>query len=109
MVRTKKNSRVASSCLISSLFLFSLSSLAASRFHLGQITQVEGEITFLNFAPPHKIENVKKEQSLETDGSYLTQDDAYMTVQLFDGSYVRLSPSSKISAEFEPVSKTMTI
>lgn len=109
MARTKTYTRIASSCLISGLILFSFTSFAASPFNLGKITQAEGEITFLNFIPPHKLETVKKDQNLQSEGSYLTQDDAFMTVQLFDGSWLRLSPNSKISMEYEPTAKVMTV
>ncbi len=109
MVRKKTYTRVAASCLIGGLLLFPLSGFTAP-FNLGQVTQAEGDITFLDFAPPHhKISNVKESTKFITDGSYLTKDDSFLTVQLFDGSWLRLSPRSKVSAEFDPTGKVITL
>lgn len=109
MVRTKTYSRVATSCLIGGLFLLPLTSFSAP-FNLGDITQAEGETTFLDFAPPHhRLSEVKTNTKFVTDGSYLTKEDAFLTVQLFDGSWLRLSPRSKISAEFDPTAKIITL
>lgn len=106
MDRKKTCSRVAASCLIS--FIFSLP-LSATTHRLGKITQAEGEITFLNFTPRLPVKEVKKSEQLLTGGSYLTQDSSYFTVHLFDGSWIRVSPRSKIFAEFDPQDKVITI
>lgn len=77
---------------------------------MGSVTQAEGEVTFLDFAPPHhKLSKVKENSKFVTDGSYLTKDDSFLTVQFFDGSWLRMSPSSKVSVEFDAVSKAITV
>jgi len=81
----------------------------AGTFNLGTITQAEGEITFLNFAPPHQVKQVKVQEILQTDGSYLTQDTSFMTVELFDGSWLRVSPKSKFTLEYLASSKTILV
>lgn len=108
MVRKKTFARNAGRCLVSCLLLFPLLAQAGT-FKLGNITQAEGEITFLNFAPPHEIINVKEKQKLLSDGSYLTQDTSFMTVELFDGSWLRVSPKSKFAIEFQPHSSAILI
>lgn len=109
MVRKKTYTRVATSCLIGGLLLFPLAGFTAP-FNLGLVTQVQGEITFLDFTPPlHKLSEVKENTKFITDGSYLTKEDAFLTVQLFDGSWLRLSPRSKVSAEFDAVAKVVTL
>lgn len=108
MVRKKTYSRNAGRCLIS-LFLLLPAFANAGTFNLGKITQAEGEITFLNFAPPHKLSQVKIKQQLMSDGSYLTQEASFMTVELFDGSWLRASPKSKFTIEFQPASKVILV
>lgn len=108
MVRQKTYSRNAARGLISLLVMLPVFSFAGT-FNLGKITQAEGEITFLNFAPPHKLLQIKKNERLLSDGSYLTQDTAFMTVQLFDGSWLRVSPKSKFTLEFQPASNAILV
>jgi ferric-dicitrate binding protein FerR (iron transport regulator) len=93
---------------ISIAILFPLNSLAGT-FNLGKITQAEGEITFLNFAPPHQLNKVSIKERLQSDGSYLTQESSFMTVELFDGSWLRVSPKSKFTLEFQPTSKVILV
>ena len=76
---------------------------------MGTITQSEGEITFLNYAPPHALNKVQKDQMLLADGSYLTQDSSFMTVKFFDDSWLRVSPMSKFSVEYQPHSSIILI
>ncbi len=83
--------------------------LIAATHQLGVITHLEGEITYLDFIKEKTIINVKEKDQLQTDGSYLTHDDAYFNVHLFDGSWLRLNPKSKISLEFNPETKELTI
>lgn len=108
MDRTKTLARATGRCLIALSFTLSLS-LQAAGHKLGRITQIDGEVTYLNFMPPHALKQVKMKNHLLDDGSYLTQDNSFFTVKLFDGSWLRVSPKSKISAEFEPATKTLTI
>ena len=108
MDRTKKITRNSICCLITTLILWAPKALSTNH-QLGLVTQLEGEITFLDFVKIKTITNVKEKDHLHTDGSYLTHDDAFFNVQLFDGSWLRLNPKSKISLEFNPETKTLTI
>jgi ferric-dicitrate binding protein FerR (iron transport regulator) len=108
MVRTKTCTGIAKSCLVSIALLLPLLSQAGT-FNLGKITQAEGEITYLNFAPPHALKQVKAQEAVQTDGSYLTQDNSFMTVELFDGSWLRVSPKSKFTLEYLATSKTILV
>ncbi len=76
---------------------------------LGIIVQLEGEITYLDFLKTKTVTNVKEKDQLQTDGSYLTHENAFFNVHLFDGSWLRLNPKSKISLEFHPETKTLTV
>ena len=76
---------------------------------LGHISELDGEITYLDFLKIKTVTTVKEKDQLQTDGSYLTHDDAFFNVHLFDGSWLRLNPKSKISLEFNPEAKTLTI
>ena len=101
MARAKKDATITIRSLIFFLFLTPLC-LKAETFNIGTITQSEGEITFLQFAPPHKLHQVQKDQQLQSDGSYLTQDSSYMTIKFFDGTWLRVSPKSKFTVEYQP-------
>lgn len=76
---------------------------------MGKVTQATGELTFFSYLPPQQIKTVKTNETLLNQGSYLSQDKAFLTAQLFDGSWVRLGPESKFSVEFDPTSKHITI
>lgn len=108
MDRTKTNTRNAICCLIAVLILCAPKAMSAGH-QLGLITQLNGEITYLDFLKYKTLNNVKEKDQLQTDGSYLTHDDAFFNVHLFDGSWLRLNPKSKISFEFHPETKTLTI
>ena len=108
MDRTKTLTRNAICCLITSLLLFAPKAIGADH-QLGIIKQIEGEITYLDYVKVKTVSKVKEKDQLQTDGSYLTHNDAYFNVHLFDGSWLRLNPKSKISLEFYPETKTLTI
>ena len=108
MDRRSKQRKFLSSCL--TLIILSFSTEALSQiFEVGVITQLEGEVSFLEFAPPHKINQNKVQDKLLTGGSYLAKDDSYITVKIFDESYLRLNPKSKISLEYSPDAKELKI
>lgn len=108
--RKKIYSRTTNGCLSVALLLLISGSGWSAPFKLGTITQAQGEITHLDFTPPeHKLTHVKKGSTFFTEGSYLTQDESYLTVQLFEGSWLRLSPGSKISSEYDPEAKQITL
>jgi ferric-dicitrate binding protein FerR (iron transport regulator) len=81
----------------------------AQDFKIGQVTQAEGESTFLHYAPPHELKQVKSNEAVRMGGSYLTQDTAFITIEFFDGSWLRINPKSKLSIEFLPHSKQILI
>ena len=108
MDRTKTLTRNAICCLITTHLLFAPKAMSASH-QLGIISQIEGEITYLDYLKVKTVTNVKEKDQLQTDGSYLTHNNAYFNVHLFDGSWLRLNPKSKISLEFYPETKTLTI
>jgi hypothetical protein len=108
MDRTKTITRNAICCLVTTLVLFSPKVLSSSH-KLGLINQIEGEITYLDFLKDKTVTNVKATDQLQTDGSYLTHDNAFFNVHLFDGSWLRLNQKSKISLQFNPGTKTLTI
>ncbi len=96
MVRTKTVTRIAVGCL--ALLLQSPS--FANDFRLGELTQSKGEISYLGFASPHTVLEVKKGDVLKTEGSYFTKEQGHFTAKLFDGSWLRVSPRTKISLGF---------
>lgn len=110
MVGTKKNSRNAGRSLIAALLLTPFLA-QAEPYKLGVVTQAEGEISFLDFTPPHHLlKNIKAKQTFLSEGSYLTQDDSFLTVRMFDEtSWLRLSPRSKFAPEFNAKNKTLII
>lgn len=81
----------------------------AQEFKIGQITQAEGESTFLHYTPPHELKQVKSNEPVLMGGSYLTQDTSFITIEFFDGSWLRINPKSKLSIEFLPHSKQILI
>jgi hypothetical protein len=108
MDRTKNLLRIA---VCSLGFLAHLTSLTAQAVthDLGLITQSEGEITFFNFNFHNEVAQIKKGDKLTTNGSYLTKENSFFVVKLFDGSYLRLNPRSKMALEYEPDFKTLRI
>jgi hypothetical protein len=108
MDRTKTNTRNVICCLIAVLILCAPKAMSAGH-QLGLITQLDGKITYLNFFKIKTLTTVKEKDHLQTDGSYLTHDNAFFNVHLFDGSWLRLNPKSKISLEFDLETKTLTI
>ena len=108
MDRTKTNTRNVICCLIAVLILCAPKAMSAGH-QLGLITQLDGKITYLNFFKIKTLTTVKEKDHLQTDGSYLTHDNAFFNVHLFDGSWLRLNPKSKISLEFDLETNTLTI
>jgi hypothetical protein len=96
-------------CGLIVLFLLSSAFSAETVHQIGKVTQASGEVSRLEYPFPHKINQVKVNQKFTTEASYLAQAESYFTVQLFDGSWLRLSPKSKMAAQFDPDSKTITI
>jgi hypothetical protein len=105
MARQQKISFTIAGCLI---FGFNLAR-AQGDFQLGKITQSSGTVTFLEFTPPHKLSEITTDALLSGSGSYLTQETAYFTAKLFDGSWIRVSPKTKFALEFDPEKKNLTL
>lgn len=95
--------------ILTSILLLASFSVWSQDFTVGHITQAEGESTFLHYAPPHKLIKVKKDAAVLLGGSYLTQESSFITIKLFDGSWLRASPKSKFSLEFLVHSKQIVV
>ena len=108
MDRTKTLTRNAICCLITSIILWAPKVLSAEH-DLGIISEMQGEITYLDVLKVNTLTTVKQNDPLQANGSYLTRSDAYFNVDLFDGSSLRLNPKSKISIEYNPESRTVMI
>ncbi len=108
MDRKSKIKKFSTSGLVFLLIFFS-EMLNAQTFDLGVVTKVEGEVSFLEFSPPHRLSQTQKDSQLQSGGSYLAKDDSFMTVKIFDESFLRLNPKSKISLEYDPASKELKI
>ena len=108
MVRTKKYLRAAVCSLVILILLAPLKTEAVTH-QLGLVTQAKGDITFFNFNLHNQVLQVKKQDLLFSDGSYLSQDNSFLVVKLFDGSYLRLNPKSKMALEYAPDLKILRI
>jgi ferric-dicitrate binding protein FerR (iron transport regulator) len=97
--------------LLSLFFIFALTPhpLKAQSFELGAITQTQGEATYFPFFPPFEVQTLKTQDKIKEKGSYLTQENAYFTMKLFDGSWVRISPKTKLTFEFDPTEKILVV
>jgi ferric-dicitrate binding protein FerR (iron transport regulator) len=100
-----KKTIIALGCLVSGLS-FALELPSPS---LGELTQVHGMVTYVPYRGPLKLIEVKEKDKLLSSGSYLTRDDAFMTIKLFDGSFLRMSPKTKFSIEIDYPQKIATI
>ncbi|MGE3611375.1 MAG: FecR domain-containing protein [Bacteriovoracaceae bacterium] len=101
--------KISKSCgliLLCLCFKVSAQNLGAK---LGAVTQLHGEVTFFPFHLPNKLKHLQVNDILNEKGSYLTYEDSFMTVKLFDGSFLRLSPKSKFSLEFNASQKIYTL
>jgi len=73
---------------------------------LGVWTQVEGDSTFLVYRSGVKNPDlIKPQDKIFTEGSYLSNDEGFMTGKLFEQCWVRLGPKAKIAFEFDPQTK----
>lgn len=108
MVRKKTHSRITNGSLITFALLLTTLSWGGP-FKIGEITQVEGESTYYNYLPPRAVKTVKRNAQAATDGSYLTQENAFLTFKLLGSNYLRLNPKSKISLEYDAKEKFLTI
>lgn len=107
MVRRKTFTKILKSGLILCL-VWSIQNSLAQSYQVGAITQLEGQVSFFDFFKKQIIP-LKKNQDIFTSGSYLTQDDSFLTVKIVGGHYLRLNPKSKISIEYEPEDKTLRV
>lgn len=76
---------------------------------IGTITQTHGTITFFPFKNHEKVLKVNKKSPLLSDGSYLIQDNSFLTAKLFDGSWLRVSPRSKLALDIDHKNKIVLI
>lgn len=70
---------------------------------------LHGQTTRFSYLPPQIVKEVKKNTTILNLGSYLTQPDSFLTIQLFDGSWLRVGPESKFSIDFDPTKNEMEI
>lgn len=97
--------RTAISCLIIS----GAQSIFAQAFNLAEISQIKGEVTSLEFSAPHTKIELSKNSVIKTESSILSHDNSFYTAKLFDGSWVRVSPKTKLSFNFYPQEKVIEI
>jgi hypothetical protein len=93
----------------SSLILIFSSYALGQEFNVGEITQLQGEITALEFVTPHRKLNLSKKSPLKEECSILSGEDSFYTAKLLDGSWIRVSPKTKLSFDYDPNEKTIKI
>ena len=76
---------------------------------LGEITQIEGTVTFLQWRSGAKVQEVKKGDFLWTEGSFLTHDDGYFSAKLLGDSFIKTTPETKFALDYHPQEKKLTI
>ena len=88
-------------------FLFIASAFAGTLtdHQLGLITQLKGEVTFFPYQGAQSATPVSNKATIRDGGSYLSHEKSYFTVKLFDGSWLKVSPSTKFSIEMDPDQK----
>lgn len=91
------------------ILLVSNPKASISETSIGEITQSSGTVTFLSFTPPNRVKEVKVKDALYPEGSYLTQANAILTAKMLDGSWIRLSPKSKMAMAIDHTNKSITI
>ncbi len=70
---------------------------------------IQGETTSFSYLPPQIVKNVSKNDTISNLGSYLTKSDSFLTVQLFDGSWLRVDPESKFALDYDPTKREIEI
>ena len=83
-------------------YLLLISSAFAESFNqhdLGVITHIKGVATFLPFQGLRAVTPLSQKSILREGGSYLSHEKSFFTVQLFDGTWLKVSPLSKFSLE----------
>ena len=93
------------SCLILILSSYAL----GQEFNVGEITQLQGEITALEFAAPYRKVSLSKKSALKEENSILSGEDSFYNAKLLDGSWIRVSPRTKLSFDYDPIQKTILI
>lgn len=94
---------------ISCLIVFYSQTTFGQEFNLAEISQLKGEVTSLEFAPPHTKKELSKNSIIKTESSILSHDESFYTAKLFDGSWIRVSPKTKLSFNFKPEEKIIQI
>ncbi len=107
MARRKEFSKILKSSLII-CWLWVHPQARAQSYRIGQITQLEGQVSFYDYFKKQIIP-LKIGDEIFTTGSYLVVDHSFMTVKVVGRNYVRLNPKSKMSLEYDPETKTLKI
>lgn len=90
------------------IILFSNLHAAVPETSLGEVTQSIGTVTYLSFSSP-RVKEVNTKENLLSEGSYLTRDNSILTAKLLDGSWLRLSPRSKIALDIDNDKRSILI
>ena len=94
--------------LFTSCLSFSSFAQDSIQHELGQWTQIEGSSSFLEYKVG--IRNpvgVKLQDKIKTEGSYLSNEDGFMTGKFFDNCWIRLGPKTKIVFTLSQADKTL--
>jgi hypothetical protein len=88
------------------LLVSNISLLSANE--LGTIISVQGKATKIDLKNKSPIK-IEKDQQISNESSLLTFPKALLTIQLFDGSFIRLAEDSKVLIRFEKDQKKWII
>jgi ferric-dicitrate binding protein FerR (iron transport regulator) len=91
------------------LFLNSVFADVTSEHNLGVITQAKGKVTFFPYQGLRKVETLSTKSIIHEGGSYLAHENSNFTVKLFDGSWLKVSPTSKFSIEMDSINKEIQL
>jgi ferric-dicitrate binding protein FerR (iron transport regulator) len=91
------------------LFISSLFAESLDQHNLGAITQLKGVATFFPFQGLRSVTPLSQKSVLREGGSYLSHEKSFFTVKLFDGTWLKVSPSSKFSLEINPELKEIQL
>lgn len=84
------------------LFISSVFAENLNQHDLGVITQLKGVATYFPFQGIHAVTPLSQKSVIREGGSYLSHEKSFFTVKLFDGTWLKVSPSSKFSLEMNP-------
>ncbi len=104
-----KSKIIRTTCSLGLFFSVSSYSSPVSYQNVGQITQLYGTVTFLDYRSGQKVETVTNAHKIRTEGSYLIHEESFLTVKIIGGNWLRMSPKSKFALEYDPKNKTLSV